>query len=99
MNMLSPTNIIINRLNLLIGTILIIVKPDLKLEQIKGALAKQEETESHGERKKIGEILIDMQAITAENLEIALRFQKFIKNKLQLKLDMISIETTINCSL
>ena len=71
----------INNFNLLIGTILIVVKPTVKLDQIKKALQKQEELEEKGERKRIGEILIEMDVINQDNLELSLRLQKFIKTK------------------
>ena len=96
---MSPATIKVTQFNLLIGTILIIVKPTLKLEQIKTALEKQERLEAEGERKRIGEILIEMQAITDENLDLALRFQKFIKSKINIKAHLIDIHADINYSL
>ena len=70
MSSTAPVSIKLNDFNLLIGTILIIIKPNLKLEQIKKALEEQEKAEETGEHKRIGEILIAMNAISSENLDV-----------------------------
>ncbi|MFH0925608.1 MAG: hypothetical protein V1872_08270 [bacterium] len=98
MNLSSQVNLNVNKFNILTGVILIIVKPALKLDQIKEALRKQEELEPE-EKKRIGEILIDMEAITSEDLELALRVQSFIKNKINLRPNIVSIDLDINYSL
>ena len=95
----AQVKIDINQFNLLTGTILLIIKPTVKLDQIKLALELQEEMEAKGKKKRIGELLIEMGAITEEHLDLALKFQKFIKEKFVIKADIVSIKADINYSL